>query len=167
MSSVLTNMTVSDWAAWWGAGVATLVAAWEVYKWFTSGAKLLIKVEQEKQNNPFSTRVFVTNDGDRPTTLTKIHGAWFRGKIEILQSDGYFPWKCGALPKTLQAGDYWECYFNFPQTKETPDDDCRVRVELHVAARLKPYITEVTWKKFNVRKRDDPGERANFHAEVI
>ena len=30
-------MKITDWAAWWGAIIATLVLVWDMYKWKRSG----------------------------------------------------------------------------------------------------------------------------------
>ena len=37
-------MNPTEIAAWWGAGVATLVLLWDVYKWVTLGPRVRMAV---------------------------------------------------------------------------------------------------------------------------
>jgi hypothetical protein len=62
--------------AWWGAVVATLVFAWDIYKWANRGARLEYSVktnmktigDQAQKDMTFVT-VRVSNTGDRSTTI--------------------------------------------------------------------------------------------------
>ena len=70
-------MTASDIAAWWGAGLATLVLVWDIYKWKTAGARLTVKVVPGMQMAGDPTEklhilVEAVNRGDRLTTLTHL-----------------------------------------------------------------------------------------------
>jgi hypothetical protein len=70
-------MTASDYAAWYGAVVATLVFTWDLIKWRRSGPQ--IKAEAHASWRSFGvdeiegdnlTVVKATNVGDRPTTIS-------------------------------------------------------------------------------------------------
>lgn len=87
-------MTTTDVLAWWGAVLATIVFAWDIYKWKTAGAKLSLSVQAGMRG--FNTPEFgdsdlivasVANVGDRATTITHmamLHYpnflSWLRGK---------------------------------------------------------------------------------------
>jgi hypothetical protein len=70
-------MKVSDFAAWWGAGVATIVLGWDIYKWVISGPRLVIKTQPDMQevgdlHETKNILVTVVNRGGKLTTLTHL-----------------------------------------------------------------------------------------------
>ena len=75
------SASTTDIVAWWGAIIATVVFAWDIYKWKTSGAKIRLLVSSGmslygggvKDENTYIT-FRVTNVEDRPTTITTIAG---------------------------------------------------------------------------------------------
>jgi len=111
-------MTASDVAAWWGAGVATLVLGWDIYKWATAGARLILKTSTNMQLVGDSTEalhifVEVVNRGDRPATITHLafysYKSLFRriarrrnGHVAIVPQPGG-----SGLPFELGPGQRW------------------------------------------------------------
>lgn len=72
-------MNASDIAAWWGAGVATLVFFWELYQKWASGPKVRISISANmlSYGDPLREgKTFVmlraVNVGDASTTLTNL-----------------------------------------------------------------------------------------------
>jgi hypothetical protein len=112
-------MKASDVAAWWGAGVATLVFAWDIYKWRTSGPKLAMKVlpNMQELGDPKKTKLIsveVANRGDRPTTLTHLGFYGYRSLLRRLlrrreATCGLVPIPGGGpgLPFHLAPGSRW------------------------------------------------------------
>ncbi len=79
-------MAASDYAAWWGAVIATLVLAWDVVKWRTAGARLRMTAVPDREawgNWPAEVlektyvAVEVVNVGDRKTELTHLFLTYF------------------------------------------------------------------------------------------
>jgi hypothetical protein len=110
-------MTASDIAAWWGAGLATLVLAWDVYKWKTSGARLSVKVVPGMQmagdrTGTLHILVEVVNRGDRLTTLTHLAVYQYASSFDRLrkkrQASLLVPKPGGNdLPYELEPGKRW------------------------------------------------------------
>jgi hypothetical protein len=79
----MADLTASEVAAWWGASVATIVFAWDVYKWRRSSAKLKVSPQPNMTTfGPVDPRVAgrtfvaleVVNVGARATTITHLVG---------------------------------------------------------------------------------------------
>lgn len=73
-----------EFVAWWGAILATVVLAWDIYKWRTAGPKLRTTVQTGMQsiNMPqYDGKTLITvnvsNYGDRPTTITNLGYLYF------------------------------------------------------------------------------------------
>jgi hypothetical protein len=45
----LSSLSASDWAAWWGAILATIVFGWDIVKSFRSGPRLRVRAAPEMQ----------------------------------------------------------------------------------------------------------------------
>lgn len=80
-------MNATDTAAWWGAITATLIFAWDIYKWMKSGSNLRITAspnmqllynEVPKATDPKYVFVEVSNTGDNRTTVTNLVGACYQ-----------------------------------------------------------------------------------------
>jgi len=84
----------SEFAAWWGAVVATAVFGWEVFKWLRSGPRIRISVAREpgalhpvvslagdviRMRVRHDYRLGVANVGDSPTTITSIQIHFYKG----------------------------------------------------------------------------------------
>lgn len=106
--------------AWWGAILSTIVLAWDIYKWRTSGPKLRVAVQTGMQtfNMPeydgkTLILVYVTNYGDRPTTITNLGlkfypSAW--AKIRNKATKAFVfprPNTAQPLPFELKQGNLW------------------------------------------------------------
>lgn len=113
-------MPITDVAAWWGAVIATLVLLWDVYKWRHAGPKVSLDV----RSNMFTSghpeldgkRLFLigaANNGDRPTTITKLVFAYYGGFWSLLRrKPQYFFIKSTGLkhtlPHKLEVGETWD-----------------------------------------------------------
>ena len=78
-------MEASVVAAWWGAIVASIVLLWDIFKWVTKGAHVIVNAAPNMQTvNHIEGKlddnklIFVEaiNTGDLPTTIT--HLAFFQ-----------------------------------------------------------------------------------------
>jgi hypothetical protein len=110
-------MTPSDIAAWWGAGIATIVLGWDIYKWVTTGVRLVVKAQPNMQESGDSSEtkkilVEVVNRGDKLTTLT--HLAFYSYKTAFHRlarrssSVGFVAHPGGiGLPFELEPGKVW------------------------------------------------------------
>ena len=106
--------------AWWGAILATIVFAWDIYKWKTAGPKLRVTVHtgMETINMPqydgkTVISVNVSNYGDRPTTITHLGYLWFSsfwGRIRKRPNKAFVipnPSDVHVLPYELKQGNLW------------------------------------------------------------
>lgn len=115
-------MTASDAAAWWGAILATVVLAWDVYKWRQSRADLGVSaspnmqpVEQLKGSDGAEKYIFVeaVNNSDRTTTLTHLvvkHYKTFFARVRrkpSMQAVVIRPGGSQGLPYELGPGKRW------------------------------------------------------------
>lgn len=110
-------MTASVIAAWWGAVIATVVLAWDIFKWARSGARLKVRVTPNMQVAGDSSQqklvhVEVVNRGDRVTTITHWAFYEFASTLHRLRrkrkSQGIVPYPEGpALPFELEPGKRW------------------------------------------------------------
>ena len=111
-------MTASDIAAWWGAGLATVVLGWDIYKWKTSGPRIRVKARPNMQTSGDRHRtkhVFfeVVNQGDRPATLTHLCIYQYRSEADRKRKmrDVSFivpnPSNGAGLPHELGPGQRW------------------------------------------------------------
>jgi hypothetical protein len=83
-------MTATDAAAWWGAVIATLVFAWDFYKWMNRGASVVVTVSPNMESfgampSALDGKTYVVvevkNLGDGSCTITHLIGvhysSWF------------------------------------------------------------------------------------------
>lgn len=113
-------MELSEIAAWWGATVATLVFAWDVFKWRNEGPKLDVRLAPNmkvfgdplRENQTWIT-VTVSNNGSRATTLKSIGMEYCTGSIARLRNKvdqaAMFPRTNDELPLpiVLHPGQEW------------------------------------------------------------
>jgi hypothetical protein len=116
-------VSATELAAWWGAGTGTLVLAWDVFKWFKSGARLRVTAIPNMQflpsgggllNDKKLVAVEVANVGDNKTTLTHIvvmhyktiFHKTFRRK-PIAQFIVVIPISDQIIPYQLGPGERW------------------------------------------------------------
>ena len=112
-------MSNTELFARWGAGLSTVVFAWDVYKWRTSGPRIRFAFETgmeamdvpEYQGKTIA-RITVTNYGSRPTTLKNVGYLQFvkeRFPSKIRRRIPFF-WKSNQKPD-------WSAVI-FPRTKD-------------------------------------------------
>jgi hypothetical protein len=139
------SVKVTDYLAIWGAVVATIVAAWNIYKDFlkryrvkvSAGFQALIAGDGSPHKEVFA--VTVTNLSDRPTTITHIGGyydrrykpRWFDRLIArfVKRSTkaylfSFNPYHGPNLPYKLEPWSKMTFVYKLPQTLEvvTADD---------------------------------------------
>ena len=129
---VLESMTVSEWAAWWGAIVATVVLLWDVYKWKKAGANVSISVSPDMQlfqpgqglEDKTYIVVEVVNNGDRPTTITHLFLKTFKNRFEYFRKKTSMnavvpdPGGTQGIPFVLEPGNRWNGMIDQADLKE-------------------------------------------------
>lgn len=112
---------LTTFLAWWGAIVSTAVLAWDVYKWLKTGhPKLVVSANGNfvlVQSNSSQKYIVVriTNNGDKPTTLSLITYRFYKTKPSTKHKQhpderGFFSEAIGTtvqLPHKLDVGDQW------------------------------------------------------------
>ena len=121
-------MTITSIAAWWGAGIATIVFLWDIVKWFKRGAKLHVSISpnvtypdaevlSKRTDDQGVTaselasycHIEISNVGDQPTTLLSIeatHVPTLPNGAQIGMSVAGFRFHNGAsLPHKLGPGE--------------------------------------------------------------
>jgi len=107
-------------AAWWGAIVASLVLAWDIYKWKNQGPQLTMRLSPHMKVIGDPTRegitwitITVSNIGDRPTTIKGVgfeyYKNWFHRLRCHVDESAVFPNPSNnfPLPRVLNPGDEW------------------------------------------------------------
>ncbi len=113
-------MNASDYAAWWGALVASFLFVWDVYKWNKSRSNIEVtaspnmqafdKVERKLEEDK-KILIKVVNNGDKVTTITnlmirKYKNLWKKilnkPEIEAFISDSE-----NIIPYELEPGKQW------------------------------------------------------------
>jgi hypothetical protein len=113
-------MSASDYAAWWGAVIATLVFLWELFKWSRSGPRVVVSAtpnmsevsggELHKERSIF---VEAVNRGDQATVLTHLVGYVYRDWLHHLLRRKAQPFAVvmngmgPQLPYRLEPGARW------------------------------------------------------------
>ena len=143
------QLTISEWAAWWGASIATFVFTWDIYKWRTAKAKLSIAAKENKQT-ACDIDVFVTNVGVKATTLRRITGCYLsKNNRSLAETNSYFP-NGQKLPFVLQPGGFWSCQLTFKKPlPEAEINDGSVVVEIYEGNQQKPRKLKLTFKKLH------------------
>jgi len=115
-------MKATEIAAWWGATIATLVLAWDIYKWKRSGPIVNVSASPNMEtfggvpnslNNKTFVVVEVTNTGSKKTTLTHLVGFYYKSlfhKLRKKQEKSFIvanPALSGPLPHVLESGERW------------------------------------------------------------
>jgi hypothetical protein len=114
-------MNASDVAAWWGAGVATIVGAWEIWKSLHEGPRLNVYVGANRviagggQIGPdYYIMTTVINRGTQATVITHHSGVLYRTWWDFRRKkNAQLFWitqnKFGhELPIRLEPGDQWQ-----------------------------------------------------------
>jgi hypothetical protein len=125
----MNKLSPSDYAAWWGAIIATFVFFWDIIKWKQSGPRLKVTFSQSSIG---SLDVMVTNIGDGNAGLESVSVCLcqkrFGRRIRVFQMPyGYFVGKIHEprLPVALEPGQSWETAFT-PIVNPTADGRQRI-----------------------------------------
>lgn len=114
-------MSATDVAAWWGGAIATLVLAWDIYKWKKHGPALKCSVSTNMkvmnrgtpEEGTFVT-VRVRNCGDAATTLESMYLAHYRSWYHrvVRRTDSLFAIPYAgisfSLPHVIEPGGVWD-----------------------------------------------------------
>lgn len=113
-------MTITECAAWWGAIIATALLVWDIYKWASTGAKIVLTVQPNRFITGYDRlegqRLFLfeaANKGDRPTTLGKLIFIYYDGIWHFIRrKPAYYyvknPGFQHDFPHKLDVGDVWQ-----------------------------------------------------------
>jgi hypothetical protein len=112
---------VTDYAAWWGAAIATLVLFWDIYKWAVAGPKLDVRVSSNMEFLGDAARsgqtyitVRISNTGDRSSTIENMGFTYFNSKFHYMlrkPDSHFFVNNSGIpnpLPHELSPGKIWD-----------------------------------------------------------
>lgn len=118
--NILSGMTSTEIAAWWGAILASLVLFWDVYKWKRQGPKLVMRLSPNihvygdpRRENKIWISITVTNIGDRPTTIKGVgmefYASWLQRLRNRVKEAAIFTYPNYdlPLPRVLNSGDEW------------------------------------------------------------
>lgn len=119
--SFLSNLTISDLAAWCGAGLATIVLGWDIFKWLAEGPKIRIEVQYDMKliemdgegDDQLWLIISISNNGGRATTVNQLYFRYFKNLWQTLRNNPETnfiiknPGFCHQLPHKLEPGDIW------------------------------------------------------------
>jgi len=109
-------------AAWWGAIIATLILAWDIFKWKRSGPLVSVSASPNMQTvggipDALEDKTFLfvtaTNTGNRQTTITHLVGLHYSSLLQRLRkkrNKAFFvasPAFAPRLPHILGPGEQW------------------------------------------------------------
>jgi hypothetical protein len=110
----------TDWAAWWGAIVATIVLLWDVIKWKLSGARICMEarpnyifIGDPARAMEHYIYVNITNKGTLPVTIQTVgyefyNSIWNRFLKKVNKAGvAPSPFISQPLPFKLDPGSYW------------------------------------------------------------
>ena len=120
-----TGYTWTDIAAWWGAGLATLVLVWDVFKWVRTGPRIIMRALPNMTQFPSvpgtpDKNIFVeiSNNGDASTTLKGLgvfhydsFSKWVFRKASC-QGVVNVPNPNFPLPRPLEPGTMWQGFLD-------------------------------------------------------
>lgn len=115
---ILSDITLTDILAVWGAFGATLVLLWDIYKWKNSGPQIIFRATPNmKVSEGFGdyskdktyVHMEATNNGDRPTTITKAGCFYYKNLMARLlrRSSSQYYIKLSKRPGLLEPGGTW------------------------------------------------------------
>jgi len=160
LSEITIDITITDLLAVWGAFIATLVLLWDIYKWSTSGPKIIvhtnpdmsiINVPEISEDKTF-IQVDATNNGDRPTTITKlgirIYSSWFKRVLKKPKRQAIIvnPYP-GKIPHKLGPGEEWFGCIDQDGLKEEIPQSGSLVIELYTSHTKKPKKARVNLQK--------------------
>lgn len=123
-------MDASSLAAWWGAGIATLVAFWDAVNLWRAGPNPILSatggmvgIGQGVTRDKRYIMLTAQNRGERATTLTNVGMASFtteadRRARKVKQAYLVVPTTEQPLPHFLPSGAVWQGFVEQPQDIE-------------------------------------------------
>lgn len=116
---LLRQLNASEVAAWWGAGVATLVFVWNLITAWRSGPRVKVRVSTDwhmrpstEPEDPPYIHVRVINNGDQTTTIEALVGRYYSSRLArwLRKKNQQFsvPTPVGCtIPHELAPGTRW------------------------------------------------------------
>jgi hypothetical protein len=117
-------LDLSVLAAWWGAGIATLLLVWDIFKWLTSGPRLVFTASADwvmvihGLGKTDATYISLTaaNRGHIPATLSHVGLLYYKSHVKRLlrqPNEKFVVTQPGAnfsgdLPVVLRPGEVWQ-----------------------------------------------------------
>lgn len=111
-------MTPSDYAAWYGAAIATVVLVWDVVKWVRSGPRIIVQAMAGSASYQIDqiigkdiTLVRIANNGDSATTLSTWRFLYRpKGFLQEKQAVAMDDTIVGhnQTPKMIAPGEVWQ-----------------------------------------------------------
>ena len=152
-------MSATELAAWWGAGLATLVLGWDIYKWKTSTSpKLKLRAVSNMKilssdDNKLYIYVTVANTGTVKTTLTLLIAWYYASRMRRLlrrrptetmfvKNPGHGP----VLPYVLGPGEQWTATINQEEELERLARAGYLYCGVHHSSSSGPCLTRVLIK---------------------
>ena len=151
-------MSATDIAAWWGAGIATVVLLFDVFKWWHGLATKvrvsanpnmqMIDPERGELVDPKMIFVEAVNTGDRKTIVTHLVGYYYcslwrriirRPTQPFLVPDPMY----GRLPADLEPGDRWQGQIEQTEQIEDWSRSGRLYVGINHSLRKKAKLVRV------------------------
>lgn len=126
-------MFETNFIAWWGATVATIVLAWDIVKWLKSGPQIRSRIQlntmypdgkRRKVENPENIEleelaaychIELVNIGNLPTTVMGISASHLNQTKQGLMSysgSSFTPHYGKTLPHVISPGEVWSCRFD-------------------------------------------------------
>ena len=154
-------MTASDWAAWWGAVIATVVLAWDAYKWNKSRSNIRVSASPNMQSlNELIGRleddkyifVEVVNNGNKGTTITHLVVKHYNNRFDWLRRkpslEGLVPRPGGyqPLPYELESGKRWTAMMDQKDLEEKMKLGGILYCGIYHSASKKPKLVRVRFE---------------------
>jgi hypothetical protein len=73
----MSKWSPSDYAAWWGATLATIVLVWDIIKHYQSGPKIRIRFKRNQINSRPAMGVILTNIGNETACMERIRIGYY------------------------------------------------------------------------------------------
>ena len=151
-------MKPTEIAAWWGAIVATLIFAWDIFKWKRSGAIISINASPNMKTfggvpdgleNKTLIVVEATNIGNQKTTITHMVGFHYKNlfsKLTDKKDLSFFvpnPAPSSPLPYILGPGERWLGCMEQNQELEEKSRDGYLYCGIYHSCGKKPILQRV------------------------
>lgn len=126
------NFKPSDYAAWWGAGIATIVGLWDIYKWWRDRPGFAVKVQCPtftdliNSGNFLSIGIEVIN-GQSPLSIRAVSLRHFKSTWHriIIRPDRASKLSRSEIFRKLDPAEVWKFGID-----EFDDDFCLSREDL-------------------------------------